>query len=68
MKREEIKSKVVAPKLHERFRGLLDRIFPDDASEAEFAHATKEDSDFSSLSGLNLIIEYEDSKGNRPKG
>lgn len=65
MERKKLANKVVAPKLHEKFRLLMDRIFPDDESEAEIAQSSQDTAALSSLSGLNLIIEYEDSKGKR---
>ncbi len=60
---ESLDGKVVKPKLHERFQELVDRVFPDDDGESGFAEACEAGTDLGTISGRNLIIEYEDSKG-----
>ena len=65
MEKDDFSQKVVRPKLHKRFKELTAEIFEDDDSENEFAAVTSEAAQLNSLSGLNLIIEYEDSRGKR---
>ena len=62
MSLREFLSKAVKPKLHPKFDDLLDREIEDVAEDGEWADAT-EVYQPESLSGLNLIIEYQDSKG-----
>ena len=64
MNKKEIVSKVVRPKLHEKFRALLGTVVDDEENDENFT-SDQGSSEVSSLSGLSLIIEYEDSKGRK---
>lgn len=61
MKLRDLINRAVKPRLHERFGNLLLQI-PEFDDEVLNEHADDE-ADLGSLSGLGLILEYEDSRG-----
>lgn len=62
MKLAELLNRAVKPKLHERFGKLEIEVLELEESSVE-APDDKSDPELSSLSGLSLIIEYENAKG-----
>lgn len=65
MNLSDLISRVVKPRVHDRFAALLKQ--PQDATAdiSEDYDATAVDDPEQSLVGLNLVLEYEDARGNR---
>lgn len=64
MELSDIAKLVVRPKLHDRFRNL-GKIDPFDDAGSEIAEDAEAEDEHHSVSGLSLVIEYENAKGNQ---
>lgn len=65
MKLRELLSRAVKPRLHGRFASLLSQNWSQESDPSDAVIEDERTSEFGSLSGLGLVIEYKDIKGNK---